>query len=143
MLVTAVANMRPDLIRAVVARVPATVVIRRAPGSAELQDNAELGNPNREADFSAMLAYAPYYNVKRQVYPHMLITASRNDPRVSFDDPVKLAARLRSVKLGDRMLLLRVDMAGGGHLGSPGRDDRLRERAFEYAFLLRALGVER
>jgi oligopeptidase B len=60
MLVTAVANMRPDLMRAVVAKVPATVVIRRAPASDRLQENAELGNPNREADFNAMIAYAPY-----------------------------------------------------------------------------------
>ena len=89
-----------------------------------------------------MLGYVPYYNVKAQDYPHMLITASRTDPRVSFGDPVKLTARLRSVTTGDRMLLLTVDTSGGGHFGSPGREDQLRERAFEYAFLLRALGVQ-
>ena len=142
MLVTAVANMRPDLVRAVVAKVPATVVIRRQPGTSTLQDNPELGNPNREPDFNAMLAYAPYFNVRPQAYPHMLVTASRSDPRVTFSDPVKFTARLRAVWTGNRMLLLRVDTSGGGHTGSAGRDDRLRETAFEYAFLFQALGIQ-
>lgn len=71
-----------------------------------------------------MLAYVPYYNIKAQLYPHMLITSARYDPRVQFQDPVKFTARLRSVKTGDRMLLLRVDLAGGGHMGSAGRVDR-------------------
>ena len=142
MLVTGVANMRPDVLRAVVAKVPATTLIRRQAGSRELEDKGDLGNPNREADFNAMLAYVPYYNVRAQAYPHMLVTASRSDPRVTFSDPAKLTARLRSVWTGDRMLLLRTDMSGGGHTGPAGREDRLRERAFEYAFLLRALGVQ-
>jgi oligopeptidase B len=143
MLVTAVANMRPDLLQAVVAKVPATNLFHRQPGSTALRDNAELGDPNKEPDFSAMIAYAPYYNVKPQAYPHMLITASRLDPRVDFQGPVKFVARLRSANTGDRMLLLRVDTSGGGHMGSPGRADRLRETAFEYAFLLRALGARK
>lgn len=89
-----------------------------------------------------MLAYLPYYNVRPQAYPHMLITSSRLDPRVDFQNPVKFTARLRLATTGDRMLLLRVDTGGAGHMGSPGRMDRLRETAFEYAFLLRAIGVE-
>ena len=138
---TGVANMRPDVLRAVVAKVPATTLIRRQAGSRELEDKGDLGNPNREADFNAMLAYVPYYNVRAQAYPHMLVTASRSDPRVTFSDPAKLTARLRSVWTGDRMLLLRTDMSGGGHTGPAGREDRLRERAFEYS--LPAQGARR
>jgi oligopeptidase B len=143
MLVTAVANMRPSLMRAVIAKVPATNLFHRQPGSTALRDNAELGDPNKEPDFSAMLAYTPYYNVKPQAYPHMLVTASRLDPRVDFQGPVKFAARLRAHNTGDHMILLRTDLAGGGHTGSPGLADRRRDTAFEYAFLLRALGVEK
>jgi len=142
MLVTAVANMRPDLMQAIVAKVPATALFHRQPGSQALRNNAELGDPNREPDFSAMLAYAPYDNIRPQAYPHVLITSSRLDPRVDFQGPVKFAARLRAVNTGNRMLLLQVDTSGGGHTGSPGRTDRLRETAFEYAFLLRAIEVE-
>jgi oligopeptidase B len=142
MLVTAAANMRPDLFQAVVAKVPAVGPLQRQPGSQALRHVGDSGDPNTRADFDAMLAYMPYYNVKAQAYPHMLITSSLRDPRVNFSSPVKFTARLRAAKTGDRMLLLRVDMAGGGHVGSAGREDHQRDTAFEYAFLLRALNVE-
>lgn len=143
MLMTGVANMRPDLFQAVVAKVPAVEVFYRRAGSPKLSVLPEFGDPEREVEFNAMLAYAPYYNVKAQAYPHMLVTASRNDPRVSFSEPAKFTAKLRSSNTGDRTVLLRVDMQGGGHMGSAGRLDHLRETAFEYAFLLRALNIDK
>jgi oligopeptidase B len=78
-------------------------------------------------------------------YPAMLITAGLNDPRVSYWEPAKWAAKLRAmsraVKADDRQLLLKTNM-GSGHFGSSGRYEYLKETAFNYAFLLDALGIE-
>jgi len=38
-------------------------------------------------------------------------------------------------------MLLKVNM-GAGHGGSSGRYDRLREQAFEYAWLLNQVGIK-
>ena len=71
----------------------------------------------------------------------MLITAGLNDPRVSYWEPAKWAAKLRALKTDDRLLLLKTNM-GSGHFGSSGRYEYLKETAFDYAFLLDALGIE-
>jgi oligopeptidase B len=70
----------------------------------------------------------------------MLITASLNDPRVQYWEPAKWAARLRALKTDDNLLLLKTNM-GAGHGGSSGRYERMKEWAFEYAFVLDRLGL--
>jgi oligopeptidase B len=71
----------------------------------------------------------------------MLVTAGLNDPRVMYFEPAKYVARLRTLKKDDTMLLLKTNM-GAGHFGASGRYDKLEETAFEYAFLLKALGQQ-
>jgi len=79
--------------------------------------------------------------VGARTYPHLLITAGLNDPRVGFWDPAKWEARLRARKTGDRLLLLKTNMGPAGHGGSSGRYDRLKEAAFDYAFILTQMGI--
>ena len=74
--------------------------------------------------------------------PRMLVTAGLNDPRVSYWEPAKWVAKLRALKTGDRLLLLKTNM-GSGHFGASGRYEYLKETAFNYAFLLDAWGIER
>jgi oligopeptidase B len=71
----------------------------------------------------------------------MLVTAGLNDPRVSYWEPAKWVAKLRTMKKGDNMLLLKTNM-GAGHFGASGRYERIKESALDYAFLLMALKVE-
>jgi oligopeptidase B len=100
----------------------------------------EWGNPNDPAAYSYIRSYSPYDNIAAKDYPHMLITAGLNDPRVAYWEPAKWTAKLRAMKTDNNRLLLRTNM-GAGHGGASGRYDFLREMAFKYAFILDALGM--
>ena len=137
LLIGAVLNLRPDLCHAAIAKVPFVDVLNTMldptlPLTAI--EYEEWGNPEEPAYYEYILSYSPYENVQAATYPHLLITAGLNDPRVGFWEPAKWAARLRARKTGDRLLLLKTNM-GAGHFGPSGRYRRLRETAFEYAFL--------
>jgi oligopeptidase B len=88
-----------------------------------------------------MKSYSPYDNVEAIAYPDLLVLAGLNDPRVHYWEPAKWVARLRDRATGDGWLLLKTNM-GAGHGGSSGRYDRLKEIAFQNAFVLDRLDVE-
>jgi oligopeptidase B len=87
-----------------------------------------------------MKSYSPYDNVKAQDYPHLLITAGLNDPRVSYWEPAKWTAKLRSMKTDNNRLMLKTNM-DAGHGGASGRYGRLKEKALDYAFVLDCLNL--
>ncbi|WP_114953548.1 S9 family peptidase [Sphingosinicella terrae] len=144
-LMGAVVNSDPELWGAVVADVPFVDVVNTmldeslplTPGEWN-----EWGNPVTDpAAFEYMLSYSPYDNVRAQAYPPMLITGGLNDPRVTYWEPAKWAARLRATKTDDNLLLLKINM-GAGHGGQSGRWTRLREVAEAYAFVLTQMGAD-
>lgn len=144
-LVGAVANRRPDLLRAVIADVPFVDVLNTM-CDADLPltppEWLEWGNPIEDAAaYQTIKAYSPYDNVKRGAYPDMLVTASVSDPRVTYWEPAKWVARLRALRTDDGALLLKTNLEAG-HAGASGRYEFLHEVAFTYAFLLRAFGGE-
>jgi oligopeptidase B len=143
LLVGAVLNMRPDLFNAAVAQVPfVDVITTMLDASLPLttQEYEEWGNPNEKEFYNYMLSYSPYDNIKPQVYPHMLVTAGLNDSQVLYHEPAKYVAKLRALKKGDNILLLRTNMESG-HGGATGRYSALKETAFEMAFLLKQTGM--
>jgi oligopeptidase B len=97
----------------------------------------EFGNAkvNKE-HFDYIFSYAPYNNIKKMDYPHMLITTSLSDNRVLFDEPVKFTAKLREYKTDNNLLLLKTEM-NAGHGGKSGRDSAIEEIALDYAFALK------
>jgi oligopeptidase B len=95
----------------------------------------EWGNPNEKPAFDYMMKYSPYDNVKAQPYPDMLVEISYNDSQVGYWEGAKFAAKIREMKTTDSRLLVKANM-GAGHGGSSGRYDYLKERAFEYAFMV-------
>lgn len=102
---------------------------------------ARVGQPGREPRGVRVYAVvSPYDNVDTKDYPHILITAGLTDPRVTYWEPAKWAARLRARKTDGNVLLLRTYMEAG-HGGKSGRFDRLREVALHYAFVLRVNGL--
>lgn len=143
LLMGAVVNQRPELFKAVVAHVPfVDVVTTILDPSLPLSviEWEEWGNPNDPVYYDYMKSYSPYDNVAAQDYPAMLVTAGLNDPRVSYWEPAKWVARLRELKTDGQVLLLKTNM-GAGHGGASGRYERLKEIAFEYAFLLDQWGL--
>lgn len=144
LLMGAVANLRPDLFRAVLSHVPFVDVMNTMLDASlplTVAEYEEWGNPNEEAAFRAMLAYSPYDNVTAKDYPAMLVKTSLHDSQVMYWEPAKYVAKLRSLKTDRNVLLLQTNMHAG-HGGASGRYDYLKEIAFDYAFLLWQLGVE-
>lgn len=143
LLMGAVVNMRPDLFKAVVAKVPFVDVVNTMLDASlplTVTEYEEWGDPNQQAYYEYIQSYAPYENVEAKDYPNMLVTAGLNDPRVSYWEPAKWVAKLRSLKTNQNMLLLKTNM-GAGHGGASGRYDYLKEIAFDYAFILDRIGV--
>ncbi len=143
LLMGAVTNMRPDLFHSVVAQVPFVDVINTMSDPSiplTVIEYEEWGNPSQREAYDYMLSYSPYDNVARKAYPNILITAGLNDPRVAYWEPAKWTAKLRAAKTDENCLLLRTNM-GAGHGGASGRYDRLKEVAFDYAFILDTMGI--
>ena len=97
----------------------------------------EFGNAkDNNEHFDYIYSYAPYNNIKKMDYPHILITTSLSDNRVLFDEPAKFTAKLRDYKTDNNLLLLKTEM-NAGHGGKSGRDGAIEEIALDYAFALK------
>jgi len=143
LLMGAVTNMRPEIFRAVVSHVPFVDVMNTMLDASlplTVPEYEEWGNPNEETYFRYMLSYSPYDNLKTASYPAMLVKTSLYDSQVMYWEPAKYVAKLRTLKT-DRNPLLLVTNMKAGHGGASGRYDYLKEIAFDYAFLLRELGL--
>jgi len=145
LLMGAVVNMRPDLFKAVVSKVPFVDVINTM-SDASLPLTAgeweEWGNPADPEDYATIRRYDPYLNLSAQPYPAMLVKTAFNDSQVMYWEPAKYVAKLRTLKTDENTLILKTNMAAG-HGGASGRYDFLREVAFDYAFILSQLGIAR
>jgi oligopeptidase B len=144
LLMGAVTNMRPDLFKAVVSRVPFVDVINSMLDESlplTVGEFEEWGNPKIKEQYEYMKSYSPYDNLEAKAYPAMLVKTSFDDSQVMYWEPAKYVAKLRTLKTDKNPLLFKINMAGG-HGGSSGRYDRLKETAFDYAFLFREVGIE-
>ena len=144
LLMGAVVNERPDLFRVVLAHVPFLDVMNTMLDASlplTVAEYEEWGNPNEPEAFAYMRSYSPYDNLKAGDYPAMLVKTSLHDSQVMYWEPAKYVAKLRTLKQNDTLLLLHINM-DAGHGGASGRYDYLKEIAFDYAFLLRELGVK-
>jgi oligopeptidase B len=142
LLVGAVLNLRPDLFRAAVLRVPFVDVINTMLDASlplTVGEFEEWGNPKTPEQYAYMKSYCPYTNIGAHAYPAIMVRTSLNDSQVMYWEPAKYVARLRAAKVGDSPLLFRINM-DAGHGGASGRYDALRETAFDDAFILTQLG---
>ena len=144
LLMGAIANLRPDLWAGVIAGVPFVDVLNTmSDASLPLTppEWPEWGDPlNDETAYDQILAYSPYDNVAARAYPAILASGGLSDPRVTYWEPAKWAAKLRANSASARPILLKINMEAG-HAGAAGRFDFLRELAFDYAFALKAVGA--
>jgi oligopeptidase B len=143
LLMGAVANMRPELFRAVLSHVPFVDVMNTMLDASlplTVPEYEEWGDPNEEQFFRYMLSYSPYDNLRAACYPAMLVRTSLHDSQVMYWEPAKYVAKLRTLRTDANRLLLVTNMQAG-HGGASGRYDYLKEIAFDYAFLLREFGL--
>ncbi len=145
LLMGAVANLRPDLFRAIHSAVPFVDVMNTMMDATlplTVGEYLEWGNPNEKAAFDYMLSYSPYDNLEAKAYPATLVTTSFNDSQVMYWEPAKYVAKLRSLLASDqRALLFQCKLEAAGHGGASGRYDQWRDRAFEMAWMLRQVGI--
>ncbi len=140
LLIGAVINQAPELFLGVIMAVPfvdslTTNLDHSLPLT--IGEFDEFGNAKDNKDhFEYIFSYAPYNNIKKMDYPHILITTSLSDNRVLFDEPAKFTAKLRDLKTDNNLLLLKTEM-NAGHGGKSGRDGAIEEIALDYAFTLK------
>lgn len=145
LLMGAITNLRPDLFRIVIAKMPFVDVVNTMLDASlplTVGEYEEWGNPNKPDEYKYIRSYSPYDNLEKKAYPTILVKTSFNDSQVMYHEPAKYVARLRTLKTDSNPLVLKTNMAAG-HGGSSGRYDYLKEIAFDYAFVLSQLGLEK
>ncbi len=140
LLMGAVVNQAPELFLGIIMAVPfvdslTTNLDHSLPLTIGEFDEFGNAKDNKE-HFEYIYSYAPYNNIKKMDYPHILITTSLSDNRVLFDEPAKFTAKLRDFKTDNNLLLLKTEM-NAGHGGKSGRDGAIEEIALDYAFALK------
>ena len=144
LLIGAVINNAPELYHGAIADVPFVDVITTMLDDTiplTTSEYDEWGNPNEKEYFEYMLSYSPYDQVTSTSYPNLLVTTGLHDSQVQYWEPAKWVAKMRAMKQGDNMLLLKTNMKAG-HGGASGRFDRFKEVATRYAFLLKLAGIK-
>ena len=145
LLMGAVTNLRPDLWKAVLSKVPFVDVMNTMLDASlplTVGEYEEWGNPNNKPEFDTMIKYSPYDNLQKKDYPTILVKTSFNDSQVMYWEPAKYTAKLRTLKTDKNPLMLKTNM-NAGHGGSSGRYDFLHDVAFDYAYLLTQVGIEK
>jgi oligopeptidase B len=144
LLMGAVLNMRPDLFKAAIVGVPFVDVINTMLDESlplTVGEFEEWGNPKEKAAYDYMITYSPYDNIEAKTYPNMLVKTSFNDSQVMYWEPAKYVAKMRATRTDHNLVLLKTNLSPAGHGGASGRYDRLKEAAFDYAFILTQMGI--
>lgn len=141
LLVSASMVLRPDLFKTVIADVPFVDVLNTMSDPSiplTIGEWEEWGNPNQQIYFDYIKKYSPYDNIKKTYYPNILLQSGLNDPRVGYWQPTKFLAKLREFNQSNNLLLLKTEMEQG-HSNSSDRYQYIKDKAFEYAFILKTL----
>ncbi|HTZ83356.1 MAG TPA: S9 family peptidase [Candidatus Acidoferrales bacterium] len=145
LLMGAVLNMRPDLFHAALIGMPFVDVINTMLDESlplTVGEFEEWGNPKEKAAFDYMITYSPYDNIAAKAYPNMLVKTSFNDSQVMYWEPAKYVAKMRAMRTDHNILMLKTNLSPAGHGGASGRYDRLKDTAFDYAFILTQMGIQ-
>lgn len=141
LLVAALMTQRPELVRAVVSRVPVTDMLRFHLHHGGRHWIPDYGDPDDPTMFEYLLGYSPYHNVKDgERYPATLVTTSDGDDRVHPLHAYKFAARVQEANASEHPILMRVEMQAG-HSGAYAISRSVEEDADVWSFVFRELGM--
>ena len=139
LLVGAIFTQRPDLMNAVVCRVPLLDMMRYTKLLAGASWAAEYGDPEDSAMRTAILKYSPYQNMfPGRKYPKVFIETSTKDDRVHPGHARKMVARMR--EQGHPVLYF--ENTEGGHAAGANLKQHARRYALEYVYFSRQLGLK-
>ena len=139
LLVGAIFTQRPDLLNAVVCRVPLLDMIRYTKLLAGASWAAEYGDPEDPKMREAILRYSPYQNVfPDHKYPKVFIETSTKDDRVHPGHARKMVARMRE----QGHAVLYYENTEGGHAAGANLKQHAKRYALEYVYFSRQLGLE-
>jgi prolyl oligopeptidase len=141
LLVGAVMVQRPELVGAVLCRVPVADMLRYDKFTVGRFWISEYGTADDPKQFPFLFKYSPLHNVKDGVaYPATLVTTADTDDRVAPGMAKKFAARLQAATAGPAPILIRVETKAGHGAGKP-LTKVIEEKADLYAFVFKVLGV--
>ncbi len=139
LLVGAIFTQRPDLMNAVVCRVPLLDMMRYTKLLAGASWAAEYGDPEDPKMRAALLKYSPYQNMfPGRKYPKVFIETSTKDDRVHPGHARKMVARMR--EQGHPVLYF--ENTEGGHAAGANLKQHARRYALEYVYFSRQLGLK-
>jgi len=119
LLVAAVMLQRPDLVGAVICRVPVADMLRYHRFTVGRFWIPEYGSADDPEQFAFLLKYSPYHNIRTGApYPATLVMTADTDDRVSPGMAKKFAARLQAEAAGGPFLI-RVETKAGHGMGKP------------------------
>ncbi|MEE2947062.1 MAG: prolyl oligopeptidase family serine peptidase [Verrucomicrobiota bacterium] len=139
LLVGVIFTQRPDLMNAVVCRVPLLDMMRYTKLLAGASWAAEYGDPEDSIMRAEILKYSPYQNIfPERNYPKVFIETSTKDDRVHPGHARKMVARMR--EQGHPVLYF--ENTEGGHAAGANLRQHARRYALEYVYFSRQLGLK-
>jgi len=141
LLVGAVVNQRPDLFGAALPAVGVMDMLRFHLFTIGWAWKSDYGSAETKEGFDVLYRYSPLHNLKPGVkYPAVLVTTADHDDRVVPAHSFKYAAALQAAQSGEAPVLIRIETRAGHGAGKP-TSKAIEEKADQWAFLVRALGM--
>jgi prolyl oligopeptidase len=142
LLVGAVLNQRPDLFGAALPGVGVMDMLRFQKFTVGQAWVVDYGSSDNAEEYQALRKYSPLHNIREGAeYPPTLIVTADHDDRVVPGHSFKYAAALQHGQGGEAPILIRIETRAGHGCGKP-VTKMIDEAADEYAFLVKALGMD-
>jgi prolyl oligopeptidase len=140
LLVGAVANQRPNLMKVVIQQAGVMDMLRFHKFTIGWNWIADYGSSENEAEFKVLRAYSPVHNMREGgEYPATLITTADHDDRVVPAHSFKYAAALQHAQAGVNPTLIRIDTKSGH--GASSTTKSIEQAADIDSFIFRNLEV--
>src|SRR5262245_60778957 len=141
LLVGAVMNQRPDLVRVAIPQVGVMDMLRFHKFTIGWNWAADYGSSDDADEFAALKAYSPLHNIRKGMkYPATLVTTADHDDRVVPAHSFKYGATLQELASHENPLLIRIE-TNSAH-GASGLEKQLETTADIYAFIMFNMGLK-
>lgn len=142
LLVGAVTNQRPDLIKVALPAVGVMDMLRFHKFTIGWSWTSDYGSSDDSTEFKYLYNYSPLHNIKinNTNYPAILVTTADHDDRVVPAHSFKYAATLQENCKGSNPVLVRIDSKAGHGAGKP-VSKQIEQAADIWAFTFYNMGI--